>query len=283
MKKYLNKVLNISALGLMFAALGTVSYDAAAQYDDDAYYDSDYSSDYSDDYSDYSDSTYSDDADYSSDYSGGSDSDISDYFDNQSSGNSGNGNYVVKPRVVVKPIERFVPPYDSTRELVSYSGVVDVIDDEDFEVEVDTIYHRAKDWMKNEFGEKELKKLTTMDDINLNASEMEYKIRLKGSFPCEIKMNDFRTVESGDVEFFMEIRIREGRYRYSVNRLVYLAEPLAGEKERDRTYFEYLMKSDQNVRDNDNILLAADRKINGWLDGLKETCRKQPVYEEDEW
>lgn len=268
----------------MFLTLVTISMDAQAQYDDDYSYDSDYSSDYGDDYSD---STYSDSSgydDYSSDYSGGGGDDgLSDYFGDQSSGGGDNGNYVVKPRVVVKRVERFVPPYDSTRELVSYTGVVEVMDRDDFEVEVDTIYHRAKDWMVNEFGEKEAKRLTAMDDINLNASEMEYKIRLKGTFPCEIKMNDFRTVESGDVEFFMEIRIREGRYRYSVNRLVYLAEPLAGENERDRTYFEYLMKSERNVRENDNILLAADRTINGWLDGLKETCRKQPVLEEDDW
>ena len=263
----------------LFAVTGLVCgsvQSASAQYetDDDSYYSSDYSSDYGDD----SDSSSSD----SLDYDDGS-SDLGSYFDNMGSGGGGDNNYVVKPRVQVADYTRFVPPYDSAKELVSYSGIVNVLDDEDFEVEVDTIYHRAKNWMKMEFGEKQLKKLTTMDDINPNASEMEYKIRLKGTFPCEMEMNEFRTERHGDVEFFMEIRIREGRYRYSVNRLVYVADPLTGEKEGDRTYFEYLMKAEDAVRENDNILLAADKKLNRWIDTLRENCQKQPLEEEDDW
>lgn len=240
-----------------------------------AQYDTDYSGDYSD-YS-YSDSTYSD----TSSYDSGSGS--FDSYGSFGSGGGDNGNYIVKPKVVVKRKERFIPPYDSTREMVSYTGIVEVKDNENFEVEVDTIYHRAKSWMLMEFGEKELKKMTTLDNMNNNASEMEYKIRLKGTFPCMIAYNEFRTEENGDVEFQMEIRIREGRYRYSVNSLVYVAEPIAGAKEGERTYFEYLMKAKDNYANNDNILLAADKQINSWIDNLRQQCQRNPIEEEDDW
>jgi len=253
----------------------TAQWDSNDQ-DNDSYYNSDYSSDYGGD--DYTDSSFVDTTSY--DDSG---SDNGDYGFGGGGGSDVDGNYIVKPRVTVKQHVRFVPPYDSIRELVSYSGTVKVMDNENFEVEVDTIYHRAKNWMLAEFGEKELKKMTAMDDINPNASEMEYKIRLKGTFPCVVDVNEFRKEESGDVEFFMEIRIREGRYRYSVNNLVYVAEPLAGAKDGDRTYFEYFMKAKDNARNNDNILLAADKKINNMIDTLREHCQKQPLEEEDDW
>jgi len=275
------KLNSLLKFALLLAFFGFTFITATAQTGDDDqdsdYYNSDYSSDYGGD--DYSDSSYTDsdtagyddsDADYGSSYGGGGD----DYVD---------GNYIVKPRVIVKKHVRFVPPYDSTRELVSYSGTVNVMDREDFEVEVDTIYHRAKNWMIAEFGEKQLKKMTAMDDINPNASEMEYKIKLKGTFPCVVDVNDFRKEENGDVEFNMEIRIREGRYRYRINKLVYVADPLSGENEGDRTYFEYFMKAEDNARNNDDILLAADKKINGMIETLREHCQKQPLEEDDDW
>jgi hypothetical protein len=279
----LKRTINTSRIGaaltnalrgsLAFAALMLLGFVSFAQYDTDDY--SDYSSDYGygDDTNLDSTTTYDDTGtDYGTDYGYGT-----------GSSDKGNGNYVVKPKVKKIQHERFVAPYDSTLEMISYAGVVQVLDNENYEVEVDTIYKRAKNWMTMEFGEKELKKMTSHDAMNPNASEMEYKIKLKGSFPCEMEVNEFNQVSKGDVEFLMEIRIREGRYRYSVNNLVYIAETPVGAKTGDRTYFEYLMKAKDNVRGNDSILLAADKKINLWMKTLQEQCQKQPLEEEDEW
>lgn len=188
-----------------------------------------------------------------------------------------------EPIVVKKPYVRFVPPYDSTRDLVTYEGVVEVLDNDGYEYEIDTIMFRAKKWMEEEFGKKELKDILKSQDVNNNASEMEYKIVLKGSIPCMVQRNDFVKEQNGTFEFRMDIRIREGRYRYRIYNLVHVAPVQAGQKEGVRTYFEYLMKSEDDIRYCDSILLAADAKITAMVEALSSECHNNPVMEEDDW
>lgn len=253
--------------------------------------------DYSDDYGDYSGDDYN--SDYSSDGyddygnpdSNASDGYSDDYSDDYSESDYGYGDYgsgsstkeeFVPRKIVRKPYVRFVPPYDSMRELVLYKAVIDVKDHEGYEVEIDTINFRTHQWLEAEYG-KNLKKFLTMDGINENAGEMEYKIKIHGTFPCEIKPNEFTTVRNGNVEYDMEIRVRDGRYRYTVKNLVHVADPIPGEPKGERTYFEYLMKSDDDVRENDKVLRAADRKINAMMDELMKLCQTSPIEEEDDW
>jgi hypothetical protein len=188
-----------------------------------------------------------------------------------------------RPRVVRKPYVRFQPPYDSIKEMVIYSAIIDVVDKDGYEREVDTLYHKAQAWLKSEFGEKELKKMIGFNGENTNASEMEYKIRLRGTFPCIIRPNEFTKHQSGDIEFLMELRIREGRYRYKISDLVHIAPIMADEKEGERTYFEFLRKSEDNVRGGDQILIAADNKINDMMSELEKFCKTFPEEEEDDW
>lgn len=274
MNRYQKKIMCFLALGLFL--FSNASY---AQYDDDDDYgyddqenygyddtsssqatDTNYSNNYSDDYSD----------DYSSDY--GSFGSGSDYDEIKQ-----------EPVFVRKAYVRFVPPYDSIREMVTYSGTVEVLDADDYEVEVDTIYARAKNWMLDEFGSKNLKKMTKIDGINERASETEYKVVLRGTFPCIVEPNEFTKKQDGDVKFKMELRFREGRYRYRVNNLVHISPLVAGERTPEQTYFEYYMKAKDNVRGGDVILLAADKKITAMMEGLKKTCQRSPIEEDDDW
>jgi len=262
---------------LVLALLCSLAFISNAQddeysddYSDD--YSSDYSEDYDEDYSEDSSDDYGDDGDYGDDYG----DDFGDAF-----GSSEREEYVPK-KIIRKPYIRFVPPYDSTRELVLYKAVIEVMDRDGYEVEIDTIRFRTNQWLEAEFG-KNLKKFLTMDGINDAAGENEHKITIHGMFPCEIQPNEFTTVTEGMVEYDMEIRVRDGRYRYTVKNLVHIAEPRPGEKEGERTYFEYLMKSEDDVRAGDRILVAADKKINSMMTELQKTCQTNPIEEDDDW
>ncbi len=266
----------LTRFGFVLALLCSIAFISKAQdddYSDDDY--GDYSDDYSDDYSNDSSDGYSDD--YSED--GGDYGDYGDYGD--AFGSSSRDEYVPK-KIIRKPYVRFVPPYDSTRELVLYKAVVDVKDREGYEVEIDTIKFRANQWLEAEYG-KNLKKYLTLDGINENAGEMEYKIVVHATFPCEIQPNEFTTIKNGNVEYDMEIRVRDGRYRYTIKNLVHVADPRPGEKEGEKTYFEYLMKSEDDVRAGDRVLIAADKKINTMMENLQKTCQTSPIEEEDDW
>jgi hypothetical protein len=251
------------------------SHNSFAQYDDD------YSSDYGDEENyNYDDSTNSQASDTGDTYS----DDYSDPYGDMDFGSSSSYDEIKQDPVFVRaPYVRFVPPYDSIREMVTYSGDVKVLDAEDYEIEVDTIYARAKNWMAEEFGSKRLKKMTKIDGINERASETEYKIVIRGDFPCIVEPNEFTKKQDGDVKFKMELRFREGRYRYRINNLVHISPLVAGERTPEQTYFEYYMKSKDDVRGGDVILLAADKKINEMIDGLRKTCQTNPLEEDDDW
>ncbi len=247
-----------------------------------------------DSYNDYSDDDYSNYSDdYDSDEYGNPDSNSSDEYDEYSEsddyssygdyGSKSSDSYEFVPKKIIrKPYIRFVPPYDSMRELVLYKAVIEIKDREGYEVEIDTINFRAHQWLEAEFG-KSLKKFLTSDGINENAGEMEYKIKIHGTFPCEIEPNEFTKVRGGQVEYDMEIRVRDGRYRYTVKNLVHVAVPRPGEREGERTYFEYLMKSDDDVQGGDDVLIAADKKITAMIDDLFKVCQTSPLEEEDDW
>lgn len=265
-----------SFLLVLLFSLAIITQAQDDDYSEDDY--GDYSDEDSDDYNsedsgdEYSDDLSEDDGDYGDD----SGSDFGDAF-----GKSEREEYVPK-KIIRKPYVRFVPPYDSTRELVLYKAVIDIKDRDGYEVEIDTIKFRANQWLEAEYG-KNLKKFLTLDGINENAGEMEYKIIVHATFPCEIQPNEFTTITNGNVEYDMEIRVRDGRYRYTIKNLVHVADPIPGEKEGEKTYFEYLMKSKDDVRAGDRVLIAADKKINTMMESLQKTCQTAPIEEEDDW
>ncbi len=219
--------------------------------------------------------------DSSGDSSDGYSEDLSNSYDNYF-GSSTKSSTPVPKKIVKKPYVRFIPPYDSTLELIIYQAVIEVVDNEGYEVELDTVYGRTQAWLESEFG-KDIKRVTKLNDINETASEMEYKIKVSADFPCIIKPNEFTQVQNGIVKYDMEIRVRDGRYRYAVKNLVHIAEPRAGEKEGVKTYFEYLMKTKDDVRNSDQVLIAADIKITAMINALKKACDTAPLQEDDDW
>ncbi|MFT4523073.1 MAG: hypothetical protein ACI8ZN_002025 [Bacteroidia bacterium] len=205
-----------------------------------------------------------------------------DYSDYGNDYNLGGSEEKPKKKVILKPYVRFIPPYDSTRELVMYQAVIEIFDRDGYEVELDTIYYRAQQWLQAEYG-KDLKKFMAADGVNEKSSEMEYKIRVTGTFACVIEPNEFTKITNGMVQYVMEIRVRDGRYRYVFKNLVHIADPRPGEKEGKKTYFEYLMKTKDDVRAGDQVLIAADKKINSMIAELQRACQTAPIEEEDEW
>ena len=172
---------------------------------------------------------------------------------------------------VKKPYVRFVVPFDTITELVTYSEIVN-----EEEAVTDSLYMRAKRWIKHEFkGAK--KQVIKKDD------KKDFKIVMEGEFPLIIEANKFSKAKNGKVVFVMEIRFKEGRYRYKINNLVHVVDPPPGEDKEIRTYFEFYRKSTINPKSNDAILISADKKINAMIRDLKKYCKEPVFVDEDDW
>ncbi|MFM9944371.1 MAG: DUF4468 domain-containing protein [Bacteroidia bacterium] len=188
------------------------------------------------------------------------------YFMDTSSAVSSEANQPVK-----KPYVRYVVPFDTLTELVTYVAVV-----EEEEAGTDSLYWRAKRWIKHEFkGNK--KQVIKKDD------KKEFKIVMECEFPLLIEANKFSKTQNGKVVFDMEIRFKEGRYKYKINNLVHVLEPPPGEEKEIRTYFEFYRKSTINPKGNDAVLMAADKKIIIMLKDLKKYCKEPVFVDDDDW
>ena len=132
---------------------------------------------------------------------------------------------------VKKPYIRYVVPYDTISELVTYTAVV-TWENDDNVPQVDSLYFRSKRWIKHEFkGTK--KQVIRKDD------KKEFKIVMEGEFPLIIEANKFSKAQNGKIVFDMELRFKEGRYKYKINNLVHVVDPPPGQENETRTYFEF--------------------------------------------
>ena len=182
---------------------------------------------------------------------------------------SGAGNESTQP--VKKPYVPFTVPFDTITELVTYTAII-----EEEEAGTDSLYWRAKRWLRYEFkGAKRY--LIKKDDPK------EYKLVMEGEFPLFIEANKYSKSQNGKVKFDMEIRFKEGRYKYKINNLVHLVQPPPGEEKAIKTYFEFYRKSTINPKGNDAILIAADKQINTMITNLKKYCKEPIFVDEDDW
>jgi len=219
-----------------------------------------------------SDSTYSGD---SESYGG------SDYGSGSSRSDDDRGETSLRPKFQRRPYDRFVPPFDTISGLITYISVVEVLDQDGVEIFSDSIYKRAQRWLENEFGKKEAKDFTKISGVNKEGEG--YRMVVQGRFPLLVQTNEFNKVPSGEVQFEMEIRVKEGRYRYKINNLVHVEAPIVGTKTERKTYFEFYKNQKESVKQGDQILLAADKQINTMITKLYETC-KEPIHvDEDDW
>lgn len=205
----------------------------------------------------------------------------SDYGSGSSRPDNDLGTTSLRPKFQRRAYDRFTPPYDTISGLVTYLSVVEVLDQDGVEIFSDSIYKRAQRFLENEFGKKGAKDFTKSSGVNKESEG--YKMVVEGRFPLMVQINEFNKVPSGEVEFVMEIRVKEGRYRYKINNLVHVEAPIVGTKNERRTYFEFYKNQKENVRSGDQILVAADKQINTMITKLYETCKEPIFVDEDDW
>ena len=271
-------ILTITILGLF----GLGSY---AQYED-----------YSDEWDYGSDDTY----DYD-DNGGGSVADSTatddgwedDGWDNNSSfdlgGGYSGGDYVrsARPKFEHKTYERFTGmPYDSATELVTYMEIIEITVPDDYLGEpydyADSLHARAVKWLGVQFGEKQAKKM--MEENGPDSKNREgLTIMAIAKLPLVVELNKFAKKAAGIIQFDMELRFKDGRYRYKFNNFVHVEEDQTEGKEPVTTYIEYYMDAKKNVQDNDRILIATNNQMNILIEDLKRTCAAKPFIDDDDW
>jgi len=204
---------------------------------------------------------------FAQDYSNPDSSNSDPYADTSSSYSEAGPTQPVK-----KPYVRYVVPFDTLTELVTYTEVVN-----EEEAGTDSLYWRSKRWIVNEFGKKNKKQIIKKDD------KKEFKIEMEGEFPLFIEANKFSKSQNGKVVFDMEIRFKEGRYKYKINNIVHVVPPPPGEDKEIKTYFEFYRKSTINAKGNDAVLIAADKKFNKMIRDLKKYCKEPVFVDDDDW
>lgn len=203
---------------------------------------------------------------------------------------SGGGDYVrtARPKVEHKPYERFTGmPYDSASQLVSYVNVVEVIvpdrfldlGGEDYSVS-DSLFARAIKWMEKEFGKRKTKDM--LDEAGMDKKGREGNtLKAYVTVPLMVKLNKYQTQESGSLEFDMELRFKDERYRYKFENFVHVQQSTSSKPEV--TYMEYYVNAKKNIRNNDKILIACNDQMNKMIEGLKAECDRVPFIDDDDW
>lgn len=192
-----------------------------------------------------------------------------------------------RPKVESKPYERFTGmPFDSASELVTYVEIVEVILPDDYlgdnYTTSDSLYARALKWMQLQFGEKEAKKM--IEDAGQDPKGREGQtIKAIVVMPLVVEINEYSRTTAGVIQFDMELRFKDERYRYKFNNFVHVTPDKSGGKEAVRTYMEYYMTAKENERNNDKILMATNNQMNKLIDGLKQSCEMVPFIDDDDW
>lgn len=205
---------------------------------------------------------------------------------------SGGQDYVrsSRPTVEAKPYERFTGmPFDSTAQLVTFVEIVEVIvpdrfldlGGEDYST-ADSLYARAIVWMKKQFGEKEAKHMIDQAGLDPDGKEGQ-TIKAYIIMPLTIQVNKYQNATAGIIEFDMELRFKDERYRYKFNNFVHVTPNRSGGQENDVTYMEYYMTAKKNIRANDKILMACNSQMTRLIDDLKATCAATPFIDDDDW
>ena len=195
-----------------------------------------------------------------------------------------------RPKVEAKPYVRFTGmPYDSVAQLVTYVEIVEVIvpdrfldlGGEDYSVS-DSLYARALVWMNKQFGKKEAKKMIEESGIDPSGKEGN-TIKAFVTMPLVAQINKYSKTEVGTIEFEMELRFKDERYRYRFDNFVHVSASRSGGAKADRTYMEYYVTAKKNIRATDKILMACNNQMNRMIEDLRNTCSETPYIDDDDW
>ena len=195
-----------------------------------------------------------------------------------------------RPKVEHKAYERFTGmPYDSATQLVTYVEIVEVIPPDrfldlggdDYSLS-DSLYQRALAWMNKEFGKKEAKQM--IDHAGADAKGKEGQtLKAYITMPLIVEVNKYQKVNAGLLEFDMELRFKDERYRYKFENFIHVEENGALGNKGEVTYMEYYLTAKKNVQKNDKILMACNDQVNKLIENLKETCAHTPFVDDDDW
>jgi hypothetical protein len=172
------------------------------------------------------------------------------------------------------PYIRFIPPYDSMREIIFYENI---IEDEACEnCGADSLYWRAKKYLVQRFGKEGYKKMVIEDKI-------AERIVLKITIPMICTYGKYNKKQEGMLEYRLSLRFKDSRYKYQFGNFVHVeVEDGLGAK-ISRTYHEHYMRLKKGFQFTDRYLMAADTEVAEVVKAFKKTLREPFQPDEDDW
>lgn len=257
--KYISRTWKPTITSLLMLLFVNVAF---AQYGDD-YGDDNY--DYGDEYNE---------ADTGDDYDNYDDYNTDDSQYNYDFGNDETETVSEKPKP--KPYVRFTMPIDTITELVTYSEIVEIptpkfkgdiydYDPEDL-VSADSFHYRAVKWMIEHYGPDTNRYIKTNYWDN---DHEQWRLEIKNSFNLYIRGTNTKS-PAGKVYFNLTLRLRDNRYKIQLDHLVHEMPQTVHQKKPQKNYFEYYLKSETGIRENDRYLMAAEKIIEKMIEDLKK-------------
>ncbi len=190
------------------------------------------------------------------------------------SGGSNEGGTGESQGIKKKPYVRFVPPYDSLRELIFYEGIVE--DEECETCTEDSLFVRAQRYLMKRYGKKDYKKFVVEEKPNS-------LIYLKVKVPMVIQNGNNSKSRNGDLDYVLVLRFKESRYKYQFGNFAHTLLPQGLNSTQVKTYHEFYMKAKRGYETSDKYLLAADKEVKSIVEGLKASLKAPYVPDEDDW
>jgi len=185
-------------------------------------------------------------------------------------GEGGEGEVVVKKA----PYKRFIPPYDTMREIIFYENIIE--DEECENCNADSLYWRAKKYLTKRLGKDAIKKMVIED-------KPAERLVLKVVVPMMTTNGTFTKKQDGELEYRITLRFKDGRYKYQFGNFVHVEAMDGTSGKVNRTYHEHYMRLKKGFQQTDKYLLAAEAEVNAVVDGLKKSLREPYQPDEDDW
>lgn len=171
--------------------------------------------------------------------------------------------------------ERFQAPYDSLRELIYYSNVVE--DPNCNECTADSLYIRALRYFKARFGEKSLKEIT-------QEAKPGNKLTVLLKVPLVTKPQVNVVIKEGFIEYKLILRFQDNRYKYEFSNFVHIRDIQGSNGGQSRTYAEYYRQAKTYTRANDLYLIGMDMEVKQTVANLTKALKeKWKPEDEDDW
>lgn len=204
-----------------------------------------------------------------------------DYYDENIDGSDmAGGEKKEEKKEEKKPYVRIKVPVDTLTELITYEEVI--LQDASY---YDSLYLRAKRWINTNWG---VANATKKNDVKKNeklySDDVLYeKFKAKVSVPLRVRYNKYSSSDYGQLQFTINMRFKDGRYKYTITNLVHLLPETSAEKDINYVYMEFYMKSEKNVATFDRYLRAADGSIQKLIKELQKYMREPIEKDEDDW